>query len=270
MKRKMISAVMALLMVSAVNLSVTAFAEESAEAAETTATAETEETTDSTTQTAPAESDEAETTKSAEDTMIEEILESVENDNSANDDNKYYTNDYYDTKGNATLIKEEQVIYDSEEMQFIAVTTKDGAVFYILINYSAASDENNVYFLNKVDTLDLYSLLYMTDDEKENGIDLNRVHQAEQAAHNHNVMNTADDSAEETTEGEDTSESKTVSAKSGSMNSTMLLGIGLVALIAIGFIGFKMMKKKPAAKQDVDTDFDDQDDYEVNEDDEDF
>lgn len=270
MKRKMISAVMALLMVSAVNLSVTAFAEESAEAAETTATAKTEETTDSTTGTAPAESNEAETTKSAEDTMIEEILDSVENDNSANDDNKYYTDDYYDTEGNATLIKEEQVIYDSEEMQFIAVTTKDGAVFYILINYSAASDENNVYFLNKVDTLDLYSLLYMTDDEEENGINLNRVQQAEQAALDHNSMNTADDSAEETSEGEDTSESKDVSAKSGSMNSTMLLGIGLVALIAIGFIGFKMMKKKPAAKQEVDTDFDDQDDYEVNEDDEDF
>ncbi len=275
MKRKMISAVMALLMLSAVNLSVTAFAEESAEAAETTATAETAETaetTDSTAETASAESNEAEaeTTQSAEDSMIEEILDSVENDNSANDDNKYYTDDYYDTEGNATLIKEEQVIYESEEMQFIAVTTKDGAVFYILINYSAASDENNVYFLNKVDTLDLYSLLYMTDDEEESGIDLDRVQQAEQAALDHNSMNTADDSAEETSEGEDTSENEAAPAQSGSMNSTMLLGIGLVALIAIGFIGFKLVKKKPAAKQEVDTDFDDQDDYEVNEDDEDF
>lgn len=270
MKRKMISAVMALLMLSAVNLSVTAFAEESAEAAETTATAETAETTDSTAETAPAASDEAETTQSAEDTMIEEILDSVENEHTANDDNKYYTDDYYDTEGNATLIKEEQVIYESEEMQFIAVTTKDGAVFYILINYSAASDENNVYFLNKVDTLDLYSLLYMTDDEEENGIDLDRVQRAEQAALDHNSMNTVNDSAEETSEGEDTGESEAVPAQSGSMNSTMLLGIGLVALIAIGFIGFKMMKKKPTAKQEVDMDFDDQDDYEVNEDDEDF
>ena len=242
MKRKMISAVMALLMLSAVNLSVTAFAEESAEAAETTATAETAETaetTDSTAETASAESNEAEaeTTQSAEDSMIEEILDSVENDNSANDDNKYYTDDYYDTEGNATLIKE---------------------------------DENNVYFLNKVDTLDLYSLLYMTDDEEESGIDLDRVQQAEQAALDHNSMNTADDSAEETSEGEDTSENEAAPAQSGSMNSTMLLGIGLVALIAIGFIGFKLVKKKPAAKQEVDTDFDDQDDYEVNEDDEDF
>lgn len=58
--------------------------------------------------------------------------------------------DYYDTKGNATLIKHEDIIYNSEEMQFIAVTTKDGDVFYILINYSADGDEDNVYFLNKV------------------------------------------------------------------------------------------------------------------------
>lgn len=110
----------------------------------------------------------------------------------------------------------------------------------------------------------------MTDDEEENGIDLDRVQRAEQAALDHNSMNTVNDSAEETSEGEDTGESEAVPAQSGSMNSTMLLGIGLVALIAIGFIGFKMMKKKPAAKQEVDMDFDDQDDYEVNEDDEDF
>lgn len=44
--------------------------------------------------------------------------------------------------GNATLIKHEKIIYDSEEMQFIAVTTKDGDVFYILINYSAEGDED--------------------------------------------------------------------------------------------------------------------------------
>jgi uncharacterized protein YukJ len=35
-------------------------------------------------------------------------------------------------------------------MQFISVTTKDGHVFYVLINYAAESGEDNVYFLNNV------------------------------------------------------------------------------------------------------------------------
>ena len=72
----------------------------------------------------------------------------------------YFTDDYYDTDGNATLIKEENIIYNSEEMQFIAVTTKDGHVFYVLINYSAESGEDAVYFLNNVrNTYGHYKLL---------------------------------------------------------------------------------------------------------------
>lgn len=80
----------------------------------------------------------------------------------------YYGDDYYDTDGNATLIKQEKIIYDSEEMQFIAVTTKDGSVFYVLINYSAEGNEDNVYFLNKVDDYDLYALLYQDDEDSQN------------------------------------------------------------------------------------------------------
>ena len=274
MKRKLISAVMAAVMLSAMSaVSVTAFAEEnSAEAAETTtATAETEEVTDSTAEVAETNSDDTtQATEAAEMTedIVADILDSVEDGNSANDDNKYYTDDYYDTEGNATLIKEEQVIYESEEMQFIAVTTKSGDVFYILINYSAASDENKVYFLNKVDTLDLYALLYMTDDEEENGIDLDRVKRAEDAAFQGNSMNTVEDeTAEETAEEEDTDTSEAAPAQASSMNTTLLLGVGLVALIAVGFVGFKVFKKKPAAKTEVGSDFDDMDEDELNEDD---
>lgn len=80
-----------------------------------------------------------------------------ETDNAGHD---YYADENYDTDGNATLIKHEKIIYDSEEMQFIAVTTKDGDVFYILINYSAEGDEDNVFFLNNVrNTYGHYKLL---------------------------------------------------------------------------------------------------------------
>ena len=58
------------------------------------------------------------------------------------------------------MIKSEQIIYNTEEMQFIAVTTKDGHVFYVLINYTAANGEDNVYFLNNVrNTYGHYKLL---------------------------------------------------------------------------------------------------------------
>ena len=270
MRKKWISAVMAAAMLSAISaVSVPAYAEESAEPAETTAAAEAQENgevseaTEETTTTAASGLDEE------RDYLITEIPETTETKPAANDDNKYYTDDYFDTKGNATLIKEEQVIYESEEMQFIAVTTKSGDVFYILINYSAAEDENNVYFLNKVDTLDLYALLYMTDDEEENGIDLERVQKAEGAYWGRQSMNTVtDDSGEDgTKETTETETEVTPLKQTNNANMVMLLGVGLVALIAVGFVGFKMLKKKPAAKTMAEPEFEDED--EINED-EDF
>ena len=257
MNRKIVSVITAA-MLFAMSGSVTAFAEETSAAVTETATdiQTTSEITERTKESAESES--VTTTKTEE--IVDEIFER------ANDDNKYYTDDYYDTEGNATLIKEEQVIYESEEMQFIAVTTKSGDVFYILINYSAASDENNVYFLNKVDSLDLYSLLYMTDEEKESGIDPENVQKAEDAVLGHTSSETVETATDETAEsGENTQ--KTVTKQSGEMNTTLLFGIGIIALIAIGFVGFKMFGKKPV-KKNVSDDFDEQDEDDANEDDE--
>ena len=252
MNRKIVSVITAA-MLFAMSGSVIAFAEETSAAVTETATDI--QTTSEITET---------TKKSTTATKTEEIVDEIFD--RANDDNKYYTDDYYDTEGNATLIKEEQVIYESEEMQFIAVTTKSGDVFYILINYSAASDENNVYFLNKVDSLDLYSLLYMTDEEKESGIDPENVQKAEDAVLGHTSSETVETATDETAEsGENTQE--TVTKQSGGMNTTLLLGIGIIALIAIGFVGFKMFGKKPV-KKNISDDFDEQDEDDANEDDE--
>lgn len=252
MNRKIVSVITAA-MLFAMSGSVTAFAEE-------TSAAVTETATDIQTTSEITETTKESTTATKTEEIVDEIFDH------ANDDNKYYTDDYYDTEGNATLIKEEQVIYESEEMQFIAVTTKSGDVFYILINYSAASDENNVYFLNKVDSLDLYSLLYMTDEEKESGIDPENVQKAEDAVLGHTSSETVETATDETAESDENTH-ETVTKQSGGMNTTLLLGIGIIALIAIGFVGFKMFGKKPV-KKNISDDFEEQDEDDANEDDE--
>ena len=149
-------------------------------------------------------------------------------------------------------------------MQFIAVTTKDGAVFYILINYSADS-ENSVYFLNKVDTFDLYSLLYMRDDEKEKGIDLERAKQAEESALNREISEKSEES-----ETEYEIEEIAVQPTTDNMKIAFIL-LGAVVLAGVGFARFKLLKK-PKNKPVEISEEDDEDynfyDEEINEDDE--
>lgn len=161
----------------------------------------------------------------------------------------YYGDSYYDTDGNATLIKSERIVYNSEEMQFIAVTTKDGHVFYVLINYTAGNGEDNVYFLNKVDDYDLYALLYAgdeDDDEKDKITPEQAAQEAEKAngrvqSGDSNDVDYAEDTAED---GEESSESA-AQAKSVPMNkNSMILVFGVVALIGVGVAGFFLMKKK--------------------------
>lgn len=56
-------------------------------------------------------------------------------------------------KGNADLLDD---VSDSEDLQFITVTARDGNVFYFVIDHAAENE--NVYFLNVVDESDLEAL----------------------------------------------------------------------------------------------------------------
>lgn len=176
-------------------------------------------------------------------------------DNKPNNDNPYYQDEDVDTDGNATLIKKEQIIYNSEEMQFIAVTTKDGSVFYVLINYAAAGEEDNVYFLNKVDDYDLYALLYTGNDENEVPPDEAAANAAEKAEQ---VVNP--DSAEpvvtELTEPDVPS-----NPSSGiPFNLILIIGITVLVLAAVGVILFKFVFAKKPDKSKTPIDFDEDDD----------
>ena len=247
MKRKLISTMTFAFMLSVLSaVTITANAEESAETTESEMIEETSSETESEPETEEESVSETETSESEE---MPEISDEID----------YYLDDYYDTKGNATLIKSERIIYDTELMQFIAVTTKSGDVFYVLINYSADNEEDSVYFLNKVDTLDLYALLYMTDEEEESGIDTDRVRKAEQVANDWaNSQNGIDNTAETEENLDSKFETPEVQSNSG-MNNMMMLGIGAFALIAAGIVAFLIMKKKPVQKSESELNYDDSD-----------
>lgn len=207
---------------------------------------------------------------------IMSALVSMADSESENDSSiDYFGDDYYDTDGNATLITSEKIIYDTEEMQFIAVTTKDGHVFYVLINYSAENGEDNVYFLNKVDDYDLYALLY-AGNEDEDGKQAITPEEALQAAQEANGRVTSVSESEEpvlNTEnaGTEISAEETETSVKANTNMTMIyLAIGLVALGLVGFIGFRLMKKPKNNKvsESDDDDINWYDDNEINEDEE--
>lgn len=259
MKRQFFSAILSALVLATASVGVTAFAEETV----------TEQTTSKSTVEEKATENEKVSDSEKEDNPVnvdvDEVMDyinkfadaenaaSAENDENARPD--YYGDDYYDTKGNATLIKSEHIIYNTEEMQFIAVTTKDGHVFYVLINYSAENGEDNVYFLNKVDAIDLYALIYMKDEEKESGIDINNVKKAEETAFEafgkeKSSAENWEDSIETDISDTDTVEEEKPEQKPMSSNNMYLI-IGAAVILCIGGAGFFIMKKKPVKKNNV-------------------
>lgn len=207
---------------------------------------------------------EADVTLNADDMqkLVDEIQNVTAENETDDSEHDYYADEYYDTDGNATLIKHEKIIYDSEEMQFIAVTTKDGDVFYILINYSAEGDEDNVFFLNKVDDFDLYSLLYAGNESEEDKDPAKQAKKYADAAINGGVSSENSDNAEEDTAETESSEEVSAEKQASPMNSNMLILIGVGALAVVGGAVFvlksgKFGKKKNVKTEDFDEDYDD-------------
>ena len=260
MKARFFSAMLAAFMLATASVGgITASAAEKATAAEdsaeTTAVDEdsSADTTETTADTAES-SDTEETSSVSEDNTddmekFREVMSDLAEAGTTEVAPDYYGDDYYDTDGNATLIKSERIVYNSEEMQFIAVTTKDGHVFYVLINYSAENAEDQVFFLNKVDDYDLYALLYAgaEDNDEKKKITPEQAAQAAEKANGRVQSGDGADTAdtEETAEdGEDATDSA-AQAKPVPMNkNSMMLVFGAIALIGVGGAGFFLMKKK--------------------------
>ena len=278
MKTRFFSAMLAAFMLATANVGgVTASAAEKTVAEEGTAetTAVDDDSSVETTETTTSEpaDDSSVTTVTADDMeKFREVMSDLAEAGTTEVNPDYDSDPYYDTDGNATLIKSEQIIYNTEEMQFIAVTTKDGHVFYVLINYTAANGEDNVYFLNKVDDYDLYALLYAGDDNKDSKITPEQAHQAAEKANGRVTGSATDGETAETAEdGEATSE-PTVQAKPVPMSkNSMMLVFGALALIGVGGAGFFLMKKKNGGnKTAVKFEPEYEDETEITEDDDDM
>lgn len=259
MKTRMLSAVMAAFMLATASVGgITASAAEKATAAEDSAetTAVDEDSSADTTETTAdtEESSDTEETSSVSDDSedmekFREVMSELAEAGTTEVEPDYYGDSYYDTDGNATLIKSERIVYNSEEMQFIAVTTKDGHVFYVLINYSAENAEDQVFFLNKVDDYDLYALLYAGAEESDDKKKITP-EQAAQAAEKANGRVQSGDGAdtadtEETAEdGEDVTDSAAQAKPVPMSKNSMMLVLGAIALIVVGGAGFFIIKKK--------------------------
>lgn len=151
------------------------------------------------------------------------------------------------TTGNADLVAYQEVLSDSDKFQFIAVTTRSGDVFYIIIDKMKAED--NVYFLNEVDTYDLQTLMNGDESDSSGSTDFSS-----------DSENSGSDEAADSAESESDSQSD-----DSSLNNILLLG-GIAAVAVLGFIIFKIKKGGKNKNTAIPLDDDFEEDEEVNED----
>ena len=155
------------------------------------------------------------------------------------------------TLGNANLTASQEVITENSQYQFIAVRTRSGDIFYVIID--RLKTEDNVYFLNEVDTYDINLLLSNNENIPSEF--------AESVSATENPTISATENTPVTTQNQNSS-------------SDTLLLFGVIGVA--GIIGFVLVRYRDKVfgksdKQKQDTITDDEfyeDDNEINEDEE--
>lgn len=180
-------------------------------------------------------------------------------------------------KGNMTSIDDVHQITDTsdkntiEDKQFITVESKNGNVFYIIIDRSG--DTDNVYFLNAVDEADLMAL--MEDEQKaEITAVCTCIDKCELGAVDENCAvcskNITKCIGKETVTEEKDKDSDKETKEEPKQSGSPLAGLIILALLGGGgaFYWFKIKNKKPSTKgttdpSDFEEDDEDDTDYET-------
>lgn len=155
--------------------------------------------------------------------------------------------------GNMTLV--DDLDYSSRAgLQFMTVTSKDGHVFYIVIDRTANSE--NVYFLNQVDAADLMAL--MNDEQKEEYL-------KEQEAKQQEQQTTVTPVQQETQAPAETEQPAQTETQKQPLNNNMVM-LAVFGVIGIGVIAafyfLKIKPKKTGSSIDEDREFYDDEEYE--------
>ena len=156
--------------------------------------------------------------------------------------------------GNLTLV--DDLDYSSRAgLQFMTVTSKDGHVFYIVIDRTANSE--NVYFLNQVDAADLMAL--MNDEQKEEYLKEQEAKQQEQP------QTTVTPAQQETQAPSETEQPAQTEAEKQPLNNSMVMiavfGVIVIVVIAVYYF-LKIKPKKNGSSIDEDREFYDDEEYE--------
>ena len=216
------------------------------------------------------------------DEEIKELLESPYADGMLADDDLYnYVMDYLDegvnldTQGTGVLIGEDVINkeadengnatetqkFTSGEKVMYSVATRDGSIFYIIIDKGANGE--NVYFLNSVDIVDLASLIN-TEDENLSTQEKEILNSANAVTGSYNYTENVPDE-ENSDNGADknsntNNNSGNTKAPTQGSNNTLYIVLGIGAVVAIG-IGW-YFKVGPGKKKNVGFDEEDDEDEE--------
>lgn len=182
-----------------------------------------------------------------EEELTADTEETTETESEEADEETEESDGAFSESGNLSLL--DDVGADkAKNLEYMTVQTKSGAVFYLVIDKSA--DTENVYFLNQVDELDLMAIM---DDAQKQEYESSLKEEPQEVP---NTPIEDEPTADESIDEEPQADLQT--------NNFALFGvIGVIAALVIGGYAFMKKKaKKDGADLDEDLEFYDDEEYE--------